>query len=296
MQCYNCDSTHIKYDKSSDSYVCLNCGHVYPKEYWFISHSHLDIEKVRIVRNVIEEVFFYEPILFFLKCLSDDNEITNLIEREISERVWFVYCQSENAANSIYVQQERRYLDDLIAKGHKKKKISINLDNYELWDPFCEKDIREQVFASIRKSKVYVAHAHGDNDSVAGVVDYLTSMGYPTAYMMQETNLFFESVADMMKRFAQEDGVILAFVSEKSLRNEFFRREIELALSELLTVIPVIIDDGNADDLRRRFIEQIPQLARNHYVYFGVKKPDEFYHKLNNLLKYFYYLATPNDK
>ena len=119
MQRYNCDSTHIKYDKNSDCYVCLNCKHVYPKEYWFISHSHLDIEKVRIVRNVIEEIFFYEPILFFLKCISDDNELTNLIEREIDERVWFVYCQSKNAENSFYVQQERQYLDGLIAKRYR---------------------------------------------------------------------------------------------------------------------------------------------------------------------------------
>lgn len=94
MNCYSCNSKKLEYVKETDSYVCRNCGYVYPKQYFFISHSHIDIEKARIIRNTIEETFFYEPILFFLKCLSDEHELNDLLRREIYERIWFVYCKS----------------------------------------------------------------------------------------------------------------------------------------------------------------------------------------------------------
>jgi hypothetical protein len=50
-------------DVEKDSYVCKKCGYEYPKQYFFISHSHRDIEKVRIVRNIIEEIFFKNKVL-----------------------------------------------------------------------------------------------------------------------------------------------------------------------------------------------------------------------------------------
>mgnify|MGYP000774152934 FL=1 len=65
----------------------------------FISHSHLDIDIVRRIRNKLEDRGF-EPLMFFLKCLNDDNEIESLIKREINEREWFIYVESDNAANS----------------------------------------------------------------------------------------------------------------------------------------------------------------------------------------------------
>ena len=60
----------------------------------FISHSHLDIELVRKIRNELEAKGF-EPLLFYLKCLNDDSEIEDLIKREINEREWFIYVDSE---------------------------------------------------------------------------------------------------------------------------------------------------------------------------------------------------------
>lgn len=56
----------------------------------FISHSHLDIDIVRKIRNKLEDRGF-EPLMFFLKCLNDDNEIESLIKREINERVHHRY-------------------------------------------------------------------------------------------------------------------------------------------------------------------------------------------------------------
>ncbi len=56
------------------------------KVYIFVSHSHKDIDKVRLVRNYLEEKGA-EPILFFLKSVTDDNEVADLIKREIDARL-----------------------------------------------------------------------------------------------------------------------------------------------------------------------------------------------------------------
>lgn len=47
----------------------------------FLSHSNKDYEKVREVRNLLEEQNF-RPLMFFLNCLNDDEEIDSLIKRE----------------------------------------------------------------------------------------------------------------------------------------------------------------------------------------------------------------------
>lgn len=51
----------------------------------FLSHSNKDYEKVRQVRNILEQQG-YRPLMSFLNCLNDDNEIHGLIKREIDSR------------------------------------------------------------------------------------------------------------------------------------------------------------------------------------------------------------------
>ena len=68
----------------------------------FISHSHKDLGAVRKIRNHLEKLGF-EPLMFYLKCLSDENEIEELIKREIDERDWFIYADSQSARASRWV-------------------------------------------------------------------------------------------------------------------------------------------------------------------------------------------------
>ena len=60
-----------------------------------ISEANKDYEKVKEVRNILEHNSF-RPIMFFLKCLADDDEIDALIKREIDSRERFILCNSEN--------------------------------------------------------------------------------------------------------------------------------------------------------------------------------------------------------
>ena len=72
----------------------------------FLSHSHKDIEKVRKIRDILE-ILGCEPLMFFLKCLDDNNgELEDFIKREIDARNVFLYCRSRNAEGSEWVQKE----------------------------------------------------------------------------------------------------------------------------------------------------------------------------------------------
>ncbi len=105
--------------------------------YVFLSHSHQDIQKVRQIRNAMEEAGF-EPLCFYLKCLSDDDEIEGLIKREIDAREWFVYLDSPNARSSAWVTKERKYIESL----SDKQIVTINLESDTPLQEVSEKLIR----------------------------------------------------------------------------------------------------------------------------------------------------------
>jgi len=118
----------------------------------FISHSHKDVDLVRKIRNYLEAIGL-EPLMFYLKCLTDDNEIEGLIKREIDERDWFIYVDSVNARNSKWVQTEREYIE----KFDDKTVFTINLnDNLGIQLDRLE-HIAKQMIA-------YIVYAHADLD------------------------------------------------------------------------------------------------------------------------------------
>ncbi len=92
--------------------------------YVFLSHSVNDIAKARKVRNYLEERSA-EPILFNLKCLTDSDELSVLVRREIEAREWFLYLGSAHAEASARVQAEVSYARDIL----KKKIFRIDLEN-----------------------------------------------------------------------------------------------------------------------------------------------------------------------
>ena len=117
----------------------------------FVSHSHEDLVRVRVIRDALE-ARGHNPLLFFLKCLGDDAEVDNLIRREIEARTWFVLCDSENARSSRWVQSEVEIIRNLAEKVYEV----INLDS----------DLEDQVARIDRLSKratVFLwSYAHSD--------------------------------------------------------------------------------------------------------------------------------------
>ena len=112
-------------------------------QYIFLSHSQNDIKKVRKIRDYLERRSF-EPIVFNLKSLTDSDELTNLVKREIEARKWFLYLNSKNARNSARVQGEVWYAGSV----QNKHIFSVDLDR--AW--FIQKIKLERM---LRKMKGY---------------------------------------------------------------------------------------------------------------------------------------------
>ena len=89
----------------------------------FLSHSSLDIERVKTIRNYLEESQF-NAIMFFLKCLDYEEEqkqIEKLLECEIKNRNIFIHCKSNNSLQSKWVNWE-------INKAKKENKLFLEID------------------------------------------------------------------------------------------------------------------------------------------------------------------------
>lgn len=104
-----------------------------PQKYIFVSHSFQDWKKVRLIRNLLEEQSFY-PLLFYLKCFEtggrDLDLLKDLIHREILARRRFLYCNSENAAKSEFVQWEIEQVKD--TKGTIFKEVNLEKSPNEI--------------------------------------------------------------------------------------------------------------------------------------------------------------------
>lgn len=117
------------------------------KEIWiFLSHSYDDYDRVRCVRNMLED-FGMRPIMFFLKCLSEEKEIDNLIKREIDCRTRFILCDSPNARKSDWVQKEVEYIK---TKGKGIEIIDVN---------DTDENIKKKLFSYQRKNHLYISYA-----------------------------------------------------------------------------------------------------------------------------------------
>lgn len=80
--------------------------------YVFLSHSNKDFDRVRTLRNLLEENGF-RPIMFYLKCMEDESrlpELNKLIYDEIDHRNRFIYCKSENSKKSHWCSLEIEHL------------------------------------------------------------------------------------------------------------------------------------------------------------------------------------------
>ena len=118
----------------------------------FVSHSHKDLEKVRTIRNALEEKG-HNPLLFFLKCMDDDSSLDDLIRREIEARTWFILCDSPNAKASRWVQEEVEVIKALEGKVYEE----IDLDDD------LEQQI-ERVTALSKRATVFISHTREDSD------------------------------------------------------------------------------------------------------------------------------------
>ena len=159
----------------------------YEHTWVFLSHSNKDFEILRWVRDRLEELHF-RPLLFFLKCLEDDNEIIELIKREIEARERFILCRSKYTEDSEWVKQEVAYIEFL-----KRPYEIIDLDA-------SEQAIEDDIMRFNRRSTLYL---WSNEDQV---VKEMKSYSEQKAFKVIQLNE--ESLCNVQEfRLAHSDGL-----------------------------------------------------------------------------------------
>lgn len=202
----------------------------------FLSHSHEDIEKVRKIRNGLEDGGF-EPLCFYLKCLTDDSEIEELIKREIDAREWFVFVNSENARKSKWVTIEREY----ITRTNRKKIINIDIDK--------EGAVSEVIKRITQKLRVYISYSYKDKALARRIKNKLEEKDY-LAYFDDDVISTGYWMSQIMKKIeeASKEGCVLVLLTPEALKSEIVIREIEFAIHNNGNVVPVIVGDVQLTD------------------------------------------------
>ena len=187
----------------------------------FVSHSSKDLDKVRQVRNAIE-VAGGQPILFFLKCLSDNDELDDLLKREIEARTFFLLCDSGNAKASRWVQDEITHVKSLVGR----KVEVIDLDGN--WDAQLR-----GILQIVRGATVFLSYSRSDVTLVRLVEEELVRRDFQVwrdeSSMTTGVN-WQESLRSAVEQ-AVRDGYFLQFVSRKSASSRWVQAEIEMAFS-----------------------------------------------------------------
>lgn len=170
--------------------------------YIFISHSHKDIKQVRELRNYMEAEGF-DPLCFYLKCLTDEDEIDGLIKREIDSRDWFVYVDSPNARQSKWVKKERMYIES--QQDHHNKIVTIDLTTKIRLEEFSRK--------LLNSMRVYLMHSDTDIETAIKLRDKLVKDDYKV-FLMDLNNADLEGSI----KECSETGCLALMVSPKSAK------------------------------------------------------------------------------
>lgn len=220
--------------------------------YIFLSHSHADIDKVRQIRNRLEEDGF-EPLCFYLKCLNDDSEIEELIKREIDAREWFLFANSVNAQKSKWVTLEREY----ITRTNKKKILTVDINDESAVDAVLHK-IKHHL-------RVVISYSLKDGNLASRVKGAFEKKDYQVFLdgdRMTAGSVFFDDVSSAIVE-ASKSGCVAVLLTEHSMRSELVAGEVALALEQGGNVIPVFVGKADLDNSHKIW----GQLARHCGVF-----------------------------
>lgn len=219
--------------------------------FWvFVSHSTKDFERVCLVRNALEDSGF-RPILFYLKCLENENEVNGLLKREIDARKRFILCDSPNAQASKFVQSEVEYI-----RSKNRMYEIIDLSKIDIDSQNAEKEVLELIKPFRRRTSVFLCYASEDKNIAKLVCDYLILQGFNvndiSLFDTQEWYRYFGNLEKWTEAIRQQvvstlsDGYFLYLIG--SSQSYFIQEEFYYAFEYApKMILPVIINSLGYD-------------------------------------------------
>lgn len=198
--------------------------------YVFLSHSHKDMDKVRLIRNYLEEMGF-DPLCFFLKCLEEDAEIFQLVKREIAAREWFVYLDSQNARGSYWVPQE-------LECAQKAGKAIIKID---LEKETSMEEISNTIASSMR---VFLSYSSKDERLAHRLYRYLLSKDLQVfiALDIKFGEDFAKAITSAISE-ASKNGCVIVLITKYSVNSKMVLNELMYAVKENASILPIAVGD-----------------------------------------------------
>lgn len=204
------------------------------QEIWiFLSHSSADFEKVRLIRNYLEEKSF-RPLMFYLKCLDSDEETYNLITREIDVRTRFILCDSENARASEWVKREMDYITS------KEPKRSYEI--VDLSKPIEE--LKSQLDTYTNQTNIFISYAKSDKKMCEYICNRLRKydLNVLCDYEFLDGGSDFADEIKKEIRHAANNGYFISVCSSEYINSNYCLNEMQYAKSIGANIIPIAID------------------------------------------------------
>lgn len=203
------------------------------KEIWiFLSHSNKDFSIVRRIRNYLEE-HSCRPLMFYLKCLSNDDEIDDLIKREIDCRTRFIICESENSKASKWVQSEVNYI-----KSQQRSYEVININK-------SEAEIKRQLDSLIRSTQIFLCYGEEYKELINDIYSHIRKYDIRCLGILDEYDYNKNSSQETIWNeidLARDFGFIVFFASEQSLSGLFIYEELKYAIEKGAKILILLLD------------------------------------------------------
>lgn len=191
----------------------------------FLSHSNKDFELVRQIRNTLEDHGF-RPITFFLKCVTDGDELDGLIKREIAARRWFVFVDSEHSRDSKWAQAELAYAKQL------PEKTIYTID--------AAQDYLPQLQEIMRRSRVYLSFSHRDTALAQRIRKKLIDNDFQV-WIDDGLAAGADWISELTQRIDEAciDGFVLPIITKNFLESRHCAEELFYTLQREGMLIPV---------------------------------------------------------
>ena len=106
---------------------------------------------------------------------------------------------------------------------------------------------------------IFISYSHLDQRLVCGIADRLERSGYSVWYDhdIQPGSLWDEMIKSRLK----DASVVLMFISENFVKSAYCRLELQLALQQKKTILPVYLDQARFEDDLQEQIDRIQNIS-----------------------------------